>query len=443
MIRMNTLLQRLHVASMTIFPSRMLYLPWGMYLKNTKFTNEALIRRAINANLRVGTEQALQNLVSYASVPANPAQMRAEAIDALSTWSKPSVVDRVDGRYRGVIQRDPATLKNKAGNMLSGLLNDKDSSVRVSAVKAVKRLDITEASPSLLALLKRDPKAAVRVEALKALASMQDEHMSEAIKQALTDKDKTVRIVGIDLIGKLNISKDLMVSLLSDVINTKTPEEKQAALLTLGKLPVENSGKVFQGLLQQMANGKLSPEIYLELADAIDSTRSPELISRYKQISSKLSADDLTAAYAGCLLGGDPERGRRVFFRNESAQCMRCHSYDDMGGNAGPRLNGVASRITRPQILEALVNPSARLAPGFGIVTLKLKDGKTVSGVLQAENKDSLIMKAGDQQHIAIAKAQVEKRTNAASSMPEMRYILTKKEIRDVVSFLSTLKESK
>ncbi len=49
---------------------------------------------------------------------------------------------------------------------------------------------------------------------------------------------------------------------------------------------------------------------------------------------------------------------------------MRCHSYDDMGGNAGPRLNGVASRITRPQILEALIKPSARLAPGFGVVTL-------------------------------------------------------------------------
>ncbi len=29
---------------------------------------------------------------------------------------------------------------------------------------------------------------------------MQDEHISDAIKQALTDKDKTVRIVGIDLI---------------------------------------------------------------------------------------------------------------------------------------------------------------------------------------------------------------------------------------------------
>ncbi len=413
----------------------------GNLLKDTKFTNEAFIRRSINANLRVGTDEALQNLIGYSQAPASPAKMRAEAIDALSTWAKPSVVDRVDGRYRGVIQRDAAPLKQKSAAVLIKLSSDKDSSVRISAIKAINRLGLKEASPYLLSLLKNDPKATVRVEALTALASTQDEHISEAIKIALTDKDKAVRIVGIDLIENLNISKDLMVSLLSEVINTKTTEEKQAALLTLGKLPVANSGKVLESLLQQMKSGKLSSEIYLELADAIDSTRSPELINQYKQISSTLSTDDLTAAYAGSLFGGDPERGKRIFFSNESTQCMRCHSYDDMGGNAGPRLNGVASRITRPQILEALIKPSARLAPGFGVVTLKLKDGKTVSGVLENETQNSLIIKSGDEQNTTISKGDVVTRTNAASSMPEMRYILTKKEIRDVVSFLSTLKE--
>ena len=72
---------------------------------------------------------------------------------------------------------------------------------------------------------------------------MQDAKMDEAIKHAMADKDKTVRTAGIELIDKLNIPKQLMASLLSDVINTKTTEEKQASLITLGKLPVENTKK--------------------------------------------------------------------------------------------------------------------------------------------------------------------------------------------------------
>lgn len=415
----------------------------GNLLKTTRFTNEALLRRSINANLRAGTDEALQNLIDYSSKEGFPVKMRAEAVETISTWPKPSVVDRVDGRYRGAIQRDPALVRSKAADVLLQLLNNKDSIIRISSVKAISKLNIGQGLAPLLGLLKNDPKAQVRVEALKALALMKDEHIGEAIQQALTDKDKTVRVAGIDLIAKMNIPKELMVSLLSDVINTKTTEEKQAALLTLGSLPVANSQKVFDGLLQQMAAGKLSSDVYLELAEAIDSSRSPQLIAQYKNISSKISPDSLTSSYAGSLNGGDPEKGRNIFFRGQASQCIRCHSYDDIGGNAGPRLNGVASRLTRPQILEALINPSARLAPGFGYVTVDTRNGKTLSGVLEGETNTGLTVKVGDQPNQVIPKDQILKRVNAASSMPEMRYILSKKEIRDVVSFLSTLKEDK
>jgi hypothetical protein len=75
------------------------------------------------------------------------------------------------------------------------------------------------------------------------------------------------------------------------------------------------------------------------------------------------------------------------------------------------------------------------------MVTLQLKNGKTLSGVLQEETKTSVTIKSGDQGNVVLAKDQIAKRTNAASSMPDMKTILSKKEIRDVVSFLSTLKE--
>ena len=250
-------------------------------------------------------------------------------------------------------------------------------------------------------------------------------------------------MTGLDLLGKLNVSKELMISLLTDVINTRTVEEKQAAITTLGSLPLENSQKVFEQLLAKMASGNLAHETYLELAEAIDSTRSPQLIARYKEINKKASPDSLKAAYEGSLFGGDVNKGARILYSNQAAQCIRCHAYGDYGGTAGPRLNGIATRLTRPQILEALIDPSARIAPGYGAVTLELVNGKKISGIVEEEKRTGLLLKVGDKPDTLISTSHIVKRTNSPSSMPPMRYLLTKKEIRDLVSFLSTLKEDK
>ncbi|RYG06298.1 MAG: c-type cytochrome [Chitinophagaceae bacterium] len=409
-------------------------------LNTTSFRNEALIRRVISANLRVGTDSTLSNLVRYASANANPAAMRAEALDALSTWAKPSVLDRVDGRLRGPVTRDAAPVRAKTTAPIIELLNNKEAAVRMSAVKALTKLEIKEASAPLLAHVKTDADPAIREQALRSLVTLKDAQVEAAVKSALADKEKSVRVAGLDLLQEMNLSKEVMVTLLNDVIATKTMEEKQAAIITLGKLPAQYSAKSLEELLGKMSTGKLSPDLYLELGEAIDSSSSADLKKQYAAISGKLSPDQLTASYAGSLNGGDANRGRNIFFRNQQAQCMKCHSYDDRGGNAGPRLNGVASRLTREQLLEALISPSSKLAAGFGMVSIEKKDGKTVSGILMEDNKTSLVLKFGDKPNEVVPKDQVAKRIDSPSSMPDMKEKLSKKEIRDVVAFLSTLK---
>ena len=413
----------------------------GDVLVDYRFTNEALIRRAISANLRTGSEKGMQNLIDYAKHEGSPVAMRAEAMAALSTWAKPSVLDRVDGRFRGVITRDAGVVRSKSEDVLISLASNKEMQIRLGAIKAIGKLKIEKASANLFAQLKKDASPEVRAEALKALATMNDKNIGDAIKQVLSDKEKSVRVTGLDLLGKMNVSKELMVTLLADVINTKTVEEKQAAITTLGSLPLSNSQPVFEQMLAKMANGKLPRETYLELAEAIDSTGSPQLIARYKKISKKLSPDSLMASYQGSLLGGDANRGARIIYSNQAAQCIRCHAYGDYGGNAGPRLNGIATRLTREQILESLIEPSARLAPGYGTVSLELKDGKKINGILQEEKPTGLLLKVGDKPDTLIRTENIAKRTNGVSSMPPMRFLLTKKEIRDVVSFLAGLKE--
>lgn len=413
----------------------------GNVLQDARFQQEPLLRRAISANLRVGSPEAMQNLINYATQESAPTAMRAEAMDALSTWAKPSVLDRVDGRYRGPVTRDPVLASNKAADALLQVSGHRDATLRLSAVKALGKLQVKKASPQLFARLKNDTQPDVRVAALKALAQQQDAQIGQAIEQAISDKDKVVRIAALDMLRQTDIPEDLMVSLLTDVINKRTPEEKQAALLTLGSLPVAQTQPVFETLLTKMEKGQLPAEIHLELADAIDSTHSTALSSRYQKVNASLTSAGGAASFEGSLHGGDADRGRRIFFTHQTAQCIRCHSYDDMGGNAGPRLNGVSKRLTRPQLLTALVEPSARLAPGYGIVTVELKNGKTVSGILQGEQKNGILLKVGSQPDTLVQHNDITKRINAASSMPNMQHLLSKKEIRDVVSFLATLKE--
>src|SRR5919202_3014032 len=144
----------------------------------------------------------MNNVIRYSETYGNPSALRAEAMDALSTWAKPSVLDRVDGRYRGAVTRDPAVVKTKASGLYTKLATNSEASIRRSAIRAISKLSMTTASPVLLERLKMDGDAEIRVEALRALAALNDKQIGKAIETALADGDKRVRVAAIDLIGK-------------------------------------------------------------------------------------------------------------------------------------------------------------------------------------------------------------------------------------------------
>jgi putative heme-binding domain-containing protein len=146
-------------------------------------------------------------------------------------------------------------------------------------------------------------------------------------------------------------------------------------------------------------------------------------------------------AYAETLNGGDRREGYQYFNTNSAGQCVRCHALGGTGGAVGPALDNIGNVLGREQLLEALINPSARLSPGYGMVTVTLKDGQTVTGILEEETEDELILKTSDAEPMEIALSRIDKRHNMASGMPAMGTIMTKREIRDVIEFLAGLKK--
>jgi putative heme-binding domain-containing protein len=410
-------------------------------LNNHRFSNEALVRRAINANLRVGKPENMQNLLKYIQFEGAPIPLRNEAIDALSTWAKPSVLDRVDGRYRGEITRPLNVVQQTSAPVLKSLLQHKDTLLRLHAAQGLGKLKINGGIEYLMVSLKKDLSSEVKIEALKSLASLEGAKMDEALKIALADTGKTLRVAGLDLLKSSSLPKELIVTLLVDVINTKSAQEKQAALNTLGTLPFKNTEKALTDLVNQYATGTLTKEIQYELGDAIMASGSNTLKQKYQKVATTSSPDSLKAAYASTMYGGSPGKGKNLFMNNSSAQCVKCHAIDDYGGNVGPRLNGVANRLTTDQLLEALIEPSARIAPGYGNVSLELKNHKKLNGILQAEKPNGYQLKIGNKADTLVRKIDVVNKIMSPSSMPQMHLLLSKKEIRNVIAFLSTLNE--
>ncbi|HEY5822927.1 MAG TPA: HEAT repeat domain-containing protein, partial [Cyclobacteriaceae bacterium] len=415
----------------------------GDVLNTTPFKSEVLIRRAIGANVRVGNSQSLKNLINYATKNNHPVAMRSEALEAIANWEKPSVLDRVDGRYRGEVKHDLKEAKPLVEPSVIALLSDSKAPVRISALKVVEKFKTQDALAKLNTLLKSDPNSEVRTESLKALVAVTEgKNITNAIQIALNDKEKSVRALALDFLPKMDLPHDIMIASLLDIIQTRSVEERQSALLTLAGLPVNETHPAFEKVLAKYKAKQLPTEVYLELEEAIDSTKSDDLIQTYKSIEATASADTLFASFSSALSGGNADKGARIFYQHESAQCIRCHALGDIGGSAGPPLDGIAAKLTQQQRLEALINPSARLSPGYGTVSATLINGKKVDGIMAAEDASTLTIKRGNLPDTVIQKKSISDKTMGVSSMPPMRYLLTKKEIRDVMSFLETLKTS-
>jgi len=95
--------------------------------------------------------------------------------------------------------------------------------------------------------------------------------------------------------------------------------------------------------------------------------------------------------------------------------------------------------LSREELLIALVEPSKRLSPGYGTIALELNSGEKVSGVLMEDTEDLIVVKVGSEPEKKIKKSDILESKMAMSSMPPMGTLLTKRELRDLVSFLSTL----
>ena len=407
-------------------------------LQESRFTSEPILRRSINAALRVGGDTELGNLIQFARRADIPGTLRGEALATIGSWASPSVLDRVDGRLRGEIKRDSIQVKQIIENDIPQFLRDSDPDILIGVSKVIGNLGIESFNADLNRLFNSSRSAEVRATVLQTLGNLNYDNIAGLMQKGMRDKDQSVRAAAVGLVPNLDIDTKSLSAIVGPIFSTGSTREQQTMLNVLGEMPLEKSEAVLADLIERAGKNQLEQGVILDLIEAVEATGSGKLIA---SLDSLKKGGHTVDAYKETLYGGQRWPGATVFKNNPTAQCVRCHSLDGAGGQVGPPMDNIANILTREQILESLIEPGARLAPGYGSVTLTLKDGQEVTGLLMEESDHEIILRTSEAEPLEIAVSRIAKRKNLPSAMPAMGRLISKRELRDLIEFLAGLKE--
>lgn len=401
--------------------------------------DDALLRRVLNANFRLGGAENAQRLAKFAANPQSPRTLRLEAIDMLANWESPSSRDRVLGMWRPLANRDKGIAKAALQESLPGILAA-PTTIRLAAAKLAARLEIAEAAEPLRALFAaNDESGRVRSEALSSLAQLRPDDVPALLPAALADKSAEVRTAARGLLLKTDFPRAIVE--LERAVSAPSMMERQASVMQLAELAAPEAGQAVNRLMDELLQGKIPADTQLDLLSAAGKRSEQEIKSKLARFEETRAAADVPTKFQESLHGGNAERGREVFFDRTEASCVRCHKIENRGGEVGPDLSRIATDKTRQYLLEAIVDPNRAIAKGFESVTIVDTNGRIHVGVVKSENEQHIQIITAEAKTVTIDKKEIDERQPAKSPMPEdVAQKLSKFDIRDLVEFLSQLK---
>ena len=354
-----------------------------------------LLRRIIAANLLLADAEALNRLAELSQSTLICAAARMLAFESLAQWATPEAREPVHGR---VIDIDAKTRDEKMWKralafslpMISS--SSPDETLRGNARELAGKVGIAlDSAATLRTALDTNANPSERASCLRLLAQEHNPQLANAVDAALMSQNPKLRATARNVFAKENPSK--AIPLLQQAILHGEMIEQQEAIAALAPMQNADATNALAPLAQQLAQGTLAPSLQLEIIQACEARTEPVFAQSLAQWKKEFASPDPFPMFNACVDGGNAEQGQRIVAANSASQCLRCHAIAGGGGHAGPSLEAVATRYDRRGLLESLVQPNAKLAAGFGPV----------------------------------------------SAMPTMNVLLSPRELRDVVAYLSTL----
>lgn len=410
---------------------------------------DAFLRRAISAAERQGTPEAARRLAACAARPDVSLDRRLEALAVLAAWAAPPPRDRVLAAWRPVAARDASAARAALDDLLPEILAaapdaaGRLASAALSTAAAVGCAGVAPMLDAVAADAGRPPQT--RAAALGALATVDPaaglaraRSCAAAAESPLRQASRQVRAVhaGAETVAEL-------VAVALEAGPDVPRAERQQAIDLLAGIDAPAATEGVAAIAAAVEAGRLDAPLELEALEAVERRLDAGTAARLRTVREPAAtAAGVPPGWHDVAWGGDADRGRRVFFDDAAVGCVRCHRAEGRGGNAGPPLDGLAGRRERGHLVESIVAPDARSSDGYATTTITTADGRSLHGIVETDDGARLTIRSADGTLHALAAEDVEDRRTGASAMPaDLASRLTRRDLRDLVEWLTTLRE--
>jgi putative heme-binding domain-containing protein len=323
---------------------------------------------------------------------------------------------------------------------------------------------------------------AVRAEAIELCGLWKLQAHGDAIRDLATDRKQTdpVRLAAATALP--SFKGESMVETLATLASLKeTPAIRAAALGGLAQRDLPRAAQLATALITKIKAEEMDPLLVAllqrregadALADALGKKKLPvdvaKLVRRWlnaagrnepnlvKALNAVIGVQGVAQAYdpayvaalsKEALSKGDAAKGKKIF-QLPALSCVACHAVDGVvsaaGPIKGPNLSAVAAGLPIDLIVESVLWPARQIKEGYEAVTITTKDGRFHSGFLQAADKKTIsIRDLASGATVVVPSTNLASRSKAQTVMPPgLTDSLTRTELRDLIKYLSTLKNS-
>jgi len=396
-----------------------------------------LLRRLVHSAYRIGGEANLKRLLNIASHKELDLHQRLEVFRLISLWKQPHPVDQSIGRHSPLPERDDSYVKEHFKSYIVTLLAVDDTTA-VATMKLALKLGITiEGLPEMA---KTSPSPSIRAQALTMIA-VTDHNTALALAANMVNDSETEPVNAALRIISTAKGPEAEAAIIKATTATNHAI-RQKAWIYLGNLTSNTSAKHIAAAVNDLLSDKADLECAMEILKSASKRKEPVVKTAHKAYQQAIKGN-FDKEWEIALYGGDPIKGSNIFQSNGAAQCMRCHSIGHghgAGGNAGPNLAGIFHRGGHKHLLESMISPSKSMANGYGLASITFTNDATAQGIVMNDTKHFIDVKFGNDIK-RVQRTDIKSLDMSPSAMPDMKPILNKSQLRDVVSFLANQKQ--